>query len=160
MARMLSVCQKIVLNRLNHLTEFKYKDEIEMTINQTGTLEELKHAEEVVKDLVTDWGDIIIGGDLLTVERVDQNKSLTSCNLTEFEKMGFLGPSRIAIFHFRQNIVLKVVAKLLPNLNDSNNPGSLNCFRALTAKSKEISNKVCPTFRKIKKKINLKISGQ
>ena len=44
---------------------------------------------------------------------------------------------------FRQNLVLKVFAKLLPNLNDSKNPGSLNCFRALTSKAREISNKVC-----------------
>ena len=139
---MLSICQKIVLTRLNSLTEFKFKAEIEMTINQTGSLEELRNAEKVVKDLVNDWGEIIIGGDLLTVERLDQNKSLTRCNLSEYERMGFLGPSRIAIFHFRQNIVLKVFAKLLPNLNDSNNPGTLNCFRALTAKAKEISNKV------------------
>ena len=105
-------------------------------------MEELKRAEDIVKGLVSEWGDIIIGGDLLTVERLDQNKSLTSSNLSEFEKMGFLGPSRVAIFHFRQNIVLKVFAKLLPNLNDSNNPGTLNCFRALTAKAKDISNKV------------------
>ena len=142
MARMLAICQKIVLNRLNSLTEFKYKIEIERTINQTGSMEELKRAEDIVKGLVSEWGDIIIGGDLLTVERLDQNKSLTSSNLSEFEKMGFLGPSRVAIFHFRQNIVLKVFAKLLPNLNDSNNPGTLNCFRALTAKAKDISNKV------------------
>ena len=116
--------------------------DINMVLTQSGSLDDLRKAEGIVKDLVTEWGDIIIGGDLLTVERIDQNKSLTSSNLTEFDKMEYLGPSRIAIFHFRQNIVLKVFAKLLPNLNDSENPGSLNCFRALTAKAKEISNKV------------------
>ena len=139
---MLSLCQKIVLNRLNSLTEFRHKTDIEMVLNQSGSLEDLKDAENKVKDLMDDWGQVVIGGDLLTAERVDQNKSLTSSNLTELEKMGFLGPSRVAVFHFRQNIVLKVFSKLLPNLNDSENPGTLNCFRALTARAKEISNKV------------------
>ena len=101
MARMLSVCQKIVLNRLNSLTDFKHQDKIHMVINQTGSLDELREAQHVVDTLLSDWGDVIIGGDLLTVERVDQNKSLTSCNLTQFDQMGFLGPSRIAVFHFR-----------------------------------------------------------
>ena len=142
MLRMLSICQKLVLNRLNSLTEFKHKAVIEMVINQSGSLEDLKEAEAIVKDLIEDWGEILIGGDLLTAERIDQNKSLTSSNLTELEKMGFLGSSRVAVFHFRQNIVLKVFSKLLPNLNDSENPGTLNCFRALTARAREISNKV------------------
>ena len=82
MDRMLSICQKIVLNRVNNLTDFKHKDEIEMIINQTGSMEELNDAEKHVKDIISEWGEIIIGGDLLTVERVDQNKSLTSSNLT------------------------------------------------------------------------------
>ena len=101
MARMLSVCQKIVLNRLNSLTDFKHKDKIYTVINQTGTVDEMREAEREVDKLLTDWGTVIIGGDLLTVERVDQNRSLTSSNLTQVEQMGFLGPSRIAVFHFR-----------------------------------------------------------
>ena len=44
------------------------------------------------------------------------------------------------MFHFRQNILLKVYNKILPNLSDSNNPGSLNAFRALTDKAKDLSN--------------------
>ena len=101
MARMLLICQKIVLNRLNSLTDFKYKEKIEAVINQTGSLDELREAQHVVDDLLNKWGTIIVGGDLLTVERVDQNKSLTSSNLTQFDQMGFLGPTRVAIFHFR-----------------------------------------------------------
>ena len=101
MARMLSVCQKIVLNRLNSLTNFQYQEKILMVINQTASLDELREAELVVGDLLRDWGSPILGRDLLTVERVDQNRSLTSCNLTQFEQMGYLGPSRIAVFHFR-----------------------------------------------------------
>ena len=113
-----------------------------MVINQSGSLEDLKNAEAKVKAMMQEWGDVVIGGDLLTAERVDQNKSLTSSNLTELDKMGFIGPSRVAVFHFRQNIVLKMFSNLLPNLNDSENPGSLNCFRALTSRAKDISNKV------------------
>ena len=76
--------------------------------------------------------------------------------------MGFIGPNRIAIFHFRLNLVLKVMAKLLPNLNDSNNPGALNCFRALTAKAKELSNKVsaCQCQVIVSRKYIFTISGQ
>ena len=63
MARMLSVCQKIVLNRLNSLTDFKYKDQIHMVINQIGTLDEIREAQSEVDKLLTDWGAVIIGGD-------------------------------------------------------------------------------------------------
>ena len=141
MGRMLLVIQQIVLERLNFLTDFKYRDEIKAVINQSGTVEELQKSDVLVKNLIETWGDIVIGGDLLTVERIDQNKSLRSSNQSEFERLGFLGPSRIAIFHFRQNIVLKIFATFLPNLNDANCPGSLNCFRALTEKAKDIGNK-------------------
>ena len=44
------------------------------------------------------------------------------------------------MFHYRQNLVLKLFAYLLPNLNDSSIPGSLNSFRALTENAKHISN--------------------
>ena len=63
MARMLSVCQKIVLNRLNSLTDFKHKDQIHMVINQIGTLDEIREAQSEVDKLLTDWGAVIIGGD-------------------------------------------------------------------------------------------------
>ena len=141
MGRMLLICQQIVLERLNALTDFKYRSDIEAVMHQAGSVEELRESETVVKNLSEKWGEVIIGGDLLTVERIDQNKSLRSSNLSEFEKLGFIGPSRIAVFHFRQNIVLKLFATFLPNLNDSSNPGSLNAFRALTEKAKDISNK-------------------
>ena len=140
MARMLSMCQKLILSRLNTLTEFRYDDQIQMTLNQCGSVEEIKNAEEIVHKLQSDWGQIIIGGDLLTVERIDQNKSLRMSNLSKFERLDFLGPSRIAVFHFRQNIILKLYANLLPNLEDSDCPGTLNCFRALTEKAKHLSN--------------------
>lgn len=122
-----------------------------MVIKQSGTPTQLHDAEAVVMELMRSWGEVIIGGDLLTVERIDQNKSLRSSNLTEFGKCAFIGPSRIAIFHFRQNILLKVIAAMLPNLNDSSNPGSLNAFRALTDKAKDISN----LERKIKEHFEL-----
>ena len=141
MGRMLLLCQKFVLERLNFLTNFKHTDVIETVLNQNASAEELHEAGKIVKVLMKDWGEIIIGGDLLTVERVDQNKSLRACNMTDFEQLGFLGPSRIAVFHFRQNILLKIFASILPNLNDSSNPGTLNSFRALTDKAKDISNK-------------------
>ena len=60
--------------------------------------------------------------------------------MSEFGKCSFIGPTRIAVFHFKQNIVLKLYAAMMPNLHDSNNPGSLNSFRALTDKAKFISN--------------------
>ena len=141
MGQFLLIVQKIVLERLNLLTEFKHKDEIEAVINKAGTPEELHKNDKLVSELLETWGTIIIGGDLLTVERIDQNISLRSSNQSEFEKCGFIGPPRIAIFHFRQNIVLKLFAAILPNLNESSNPGTLNCFRALTEKAKDISNK-------------------
>ena len=131
----------IVLSRLNTLTDFKHDDSIQTTINQTGSTEEIFKAEEIVQNLLQKWGEVILGGDLLTVERIDQNKSLRSSNLTQFERLDFLGPSRIAVFHFRQNILLKLFSNLLPSLEDSDNPGSLNCFRALTEKAKDLSNK-------------------
>ena len=110
-------------------------------MNQTGSVEELQEAERFVNILMESWGEVIIGGDLLTVERIDQNKSLRSSNLSELQKLSFIGPSRIAVFHFRQNIVLKILASVMPNLSDSGNPGSLNAFRALTEKAKDLSNK-------------------
>ena len=141
MGRMLLLCQNIILERLNFLTDFKHRDQIEIVINQSGSVEELKEAGKFVKNLINLWGETILGGDLLTVERIDQNKSLRSNNLTEYERLEFLGPSRIAVFHFRQNIILKLFASILPNLSDSSNPGSLNTFRALTDKAKDIGNK-------------------
>ena len=62
-------------------------------------------------------------------------------NLSKFERKEFLGKPRIAVFHFRQNLLLKLYANLLPSMEDSNNPGSLNCFRALTEKAKDLSNR-------------------
>ena len=135
------LCQNIILERLNFLTDFKHRDKIEIVINQSGSVEELQEAGKFVKNLINLWGVTILGGDLLTVERIDQNKSLRSNNITEYERLEFLGPSRIAVFHFRQNIILKLFASILPNLSDSSNPGSLNTFRALTDKAKDISNK-------------------
>ena len=141
MGRMMVHCQRIILERLNFITKFEHRVQIESVINQTGSEDEIHAAESLVNDLMANWGEVIIGGDLLTVERIDQNKSLRSCNLSEFGKCSYIGPTRIAIFHFRQNIVLKIFASILPNLNDSSNPGSLNAFRALTDKAKDISNK-------------------
>ena len=141
MARMLSMCQSMVLKRLNTLTGFEYDEEIQTTINQSSTVEEVNKAENVVKQKMEEWGDVILGGNLLTVERIEQNKSLRQSNLSYFEQLGFLGQSRVAVFHFRQNLVLKLFANLLPNLENSDNPGSLNIFRALTIKAKDLSNR-------------------
>ena len=141
MGRMLSICQTIVLSRLNTLTNFVHDDAIQTTINQSGSAEEINEAESIVSNLMVEWGTVILGGDLLTVERIEQNKGLRVSNLSYFERLGFLGSSRVAIFHFRQNILLKLFSNLLPNLEDSNNPGSLNCFRALTVKAKDLSNR-------------------
>lgn len=140
MGRFVEILQKIVLERLNFLTKFQYQKEISIVINQSGSIEEIECAEKLLLDLMNKWGDVIVGGDLLTVERFDQNMNLRSSNLTEFSKGSFLGPSRIAVFHFRQNILLKLFAIMLPNLHDSGNPGSLNAFRALTDKAKDLSN--------------------
>ena len=141
MARMLSMCQKLILSRLNTLTDFKYDDLIQITTNQTGSTEEIQNAEVIVHKLLSDWGEVLLGGDLLTVERIDQNKSLRMSNLSKFERLEFLGKPRIAVFHFRQNLLLKLYANLLPSMEDSNNPGSLNCFCALTEKAKDLSNR-------------------
>ena len=140
MGRFLEIVQKIVLERLNFLTEYKHQTQVQIVINQSGTPEDIQKAEEFLLGLLKEWGEVIIGGDLLTVERIDQNKSLRSSNMSEFGKGSFVGPSRIAIFHFKQNILLKLYAALMPNLHDSNNPGSLNSFRALSDKAKFISN--------------------
>ena len=141
MGQFLLTVQKIVLERLDVLADFKYKDDIERVITKSGTEEELNSADIKVKQLLETWGCPIVGGDLLTVERIDQNISLRSSNQSEFEKCGFIGPPRIAIFHFRQNLILKLFAAILPNLNESSCPGTLNCFRALTEKAKDISNR-------------------
>ena len=151
MGRFIEILQKIVLERLNFITRYEYQQEIEIVVNQSGSIEEIIAAENKVMSLMDNWGEVIIGGDLLTVERLDQNISLRSSNLTAFSKGSFLGPSRIAVFHFRQNILLKVIAALIPSLYDSSNPGSLNSFRALTDKAKDISNQE----RKIKDNFEL-----
>ena len=151
MGRFIEILQKIVLERLNFITRYEYQQEIEIVVNQSGSTEEIIAAENKVMSLMDNWGEVIIGGDLLTVERLDQNISLRSSNLTAFSKGSFLGPSRIAVFHFRQNILLKVIAALIPSLYDSSNPGSLNSFRALTDKAKDISNQE----RKIKDNFEL-----
>ena len=151
MGRFIEILQKIVLERLNFITGYDYKQQIEIVVNQSGTTEEIIAAEKVVMALMKNWGEVIIGGDLLTVERFDQNMSLRSSNLTAFSKGSSLGPSRIAVFHFRQNILLKIIAAMIPNLYDSSNPGSLNSFRALTDKAKDISNQE----RKIKDNFEL-----
>ena len=151
MGRFLELVQKIVLERLNFLTKYQYQQEVSLVTNQSGSLQEIQDAEKVLMALLKEWGEVIIGGDLLTVERIDQNKNLRSSNLTEFSKGSFIGPSRIAVFHFRQNIILKLYAVLMPNLHDSSNPGSLNAFRALTDKAKDLSNQE----RKIKENFEL-----
>ena len=151
MGRFLELVQKIVLERLNFLTKFQYQQEVSLVTNQSGSLQEIQNAEKVLMALLKEWGEVIIGGDLLTVERIDQNKNLRSSNLTEFSRGSFIGPSRIAVFHFRQNIILKLYAVLMPNLHDSSNPGSLNAFRALTDKAKDLSNQE----RKIKENFEL-----
>ena len=80
MGSMLLIIQRIVLERLNSLTDFKFKSKIEAVINQTGSAEELCESEAFVKHLIGDWGEVIIGGDLLTVERIIQNLSLRNSN--------------------------------------------------------------------------------
>ena len=151
MGRFIDIMQKAVLERLNFVTGYSYQQHIDVVVNQSGSLEEIAASENVVMGLMKDWGEVIIGGDLLTVERYDQNISLRSSNLTEFSRGSFLGPSRIAVFHFRQNMLLKIIATMLPNMLDSSNPGSLNAFRALTDKAKDLSNKE----RKIKDNFEL-----
>jgi hypothetical protein len=141
MGQMLTMLQKLVLSRLNTLTHFKYDDAIRTTIEQSGSAEDIHDAEKIVLSLMEEWGQVLLGGDLLTVERIQQNKNLRLSNLSQFERLGFLGSPRIAVFHLKQNIVLKLVAKLLPNLEDSDNPGTLNAFRALTERAKDLSNK-------------------
>ena len=151
MGRFIDIMQKAVLERLNFVTGYSYQQHIDVVVNQSGSLEEIAASENVVMGLMKDWGEVIIGGDLLTVERYDQNISLRSSNLTEFSRGSFLGPSRIAVFHFRQNMQLKIIAAMLPNMLDSSNPGSLNAFRALTDKAKDLSNQE----RKIKDNFEL-----
>ena len=56
MGRMLLICQQIVLERLNALTDFKYRSEKEAVIHQAGSVEELRESEQVVKNLIEDWG--------------------------------------------------------------------------------------------------------
>jgi hypothetical protein len=51
MGRMLLLCQNIILERLNFLTDFKHRDQIEIVINQSGSVEELKEAGKFVKNL-------------------------------------------------------------------------------------------------------------
>ena len=141
MGQMLTMLQKLVLSRLNTLTHFKHDDAIRTTIEQLGSAEDIHDAEKIVLSLMEEWGQVLLGGDLLTVERIQQNKNLRLSNLSHFERLGFLGSPRIAVFHLKQNIILKLVAKLLPNLEDSDNPGTLNAFRALTERAKDLSNK-------------------
>ena len=86
MGRFIEILQKIVLERLNFITGYDYKQQIEIVVNQSGTTEEIIAAEKVVMALMKNWGEVIIGGDLLTVERFDQNMSLRSSNLTAFSK--------------------------------------------------------------------------
>ena len=100
MGRMLLICQQIVLERLNALTDFKYRSEKKQSSIKPDQWKNYASLNRSWKTWLKIGGEVIIGGDLLTVERIDQNKSLRSNTLSEFENLGFLGPYRIAVFPF------------------------------------------------------------
>ena len=69
MGRFIDIMQKAVLERLNFVTGYSYQQHIDVVVNQSGSVEEIAASESVVMGLMKDWGEVIIGDDLFTVER-------------------------------------------------------------------------------------------
>ena len=99
-----------------------------------------KAAEVRVKEVCLDYGEDLAHGDLLTVQKQDDAKSLMSGSTTAFGRMEFLGMMRLGLLHAKMKKVCVDMQGLMPNVANFEDQGCL-AYLAQLAEKTNISNR-------------------
>lgn len=99
-----------------------------------------KEAEVRVKEVCLDYGEDLAHGDLLTVQKQDDAKSLMSGSTTAFGRMEFLGMMRLGLLHAKMKKVCVDMQALMPNVANFEDQGCL-AYLAQLAEKTNISNR-------------------
>ena len=109
-------------------------------------MERVREAEQSVMNIVKRYGKLIIIGDQLTVQSIENAMESRKNDSTDFEKFQYISAVRLGDFHLEMNVIIQNIQRLMPS-ESSVNRGSLGYFAHYIVISHLVSNKA----HKIKK---------
>ena len=105
---------------------------------QDCSLEDLRRNEEILCGYVAEQGELILHGDLLSIEAASTALRLRKSALTVLERLQFIKHLRIGDFHLEMSKTMKDLPALMPEITNTDDMGTLAYF--LNYLGKTISN--------------------